>query len=273
MRLEGVALDLGAGFAQGHKRAVGLGRAGVAAAGLDLVLHVQHTFFRNADQSAGLLDAGEHILDDRAALIHNQRRGNVVGFKPIYNVYRAQAVDFLAAAECKVDILRGGVALANQFVSSGQHAVKSNFRVQRTAAPEHAIFQHALKRRLLPACLVNVDDVIVSHQYGRLGVLLAGPGEQQATVLKALKLAGLENVGVECRQGIDELFKLGIVFQRVVRVGDGTAADEGAQIFHGLVTVDGFLTLGHSGGSARRKAGRAHQHHGGQHDDSRQNQP
>lgn len=81
-------------------------------------------------------------------------------------------------------------------------------------------------------------------------MLLAGPGEQQATVLKALKLAGLENVGVERRQGIDELFKLGIVFQRVVRVGDGTAADEGAQIFHGLVTVDGFLALGHSGGSA-----------------------
>ena len=104
----------------------------------------------------------------------------------------------------------------------------------------------------------------MGHQHGRLGVRLAGPGEQQAAVLEPLKLAGLEHVGIQRRQGSNELFKLGIIFQRMVGVGDRAAADEGAQIFYSLVAVNGFLALRHSRGSARRKAQRAHQHNSSQ---------
>ena len=168
----------------------------MTAAGFDRVLNIHHALFGNADQAAGLLDAGEHILHNGAALVHDQRGGDAVGLKPVHDMHRAQTVDLLAAAERKINVLFGLVALRQQVVGRCQHTVKGDFGIQRTASPDHAVLQNCLKGRLAPTGLVHGHHIVVRHQHARLGVLFALPGKQQPAVGQTLELAGLKDVRV-----------------------------------------------------------------------------
>ena len=72
---------------------------------------------------------------------------------------------------------------------------------------------------------------------------------------------------------MDELFKLGLILERMVRVRDRPAANQCAQVFDSFIAVDGLLTRRHGGRGAGGKAHRAHQHNSDQYSQCRQNQP
>ena len=245
----------------------------MAAAGFDRVLDIHHALFGNTDQAAGLLDAGEHILHHGAALVHDQRGGDAVGFKPVHDMHRTKAIDLLAAAERKIDILFGLVALRQQMVGCRQHTVKGDFGIQRTASPDHAVLQNCLKGGLAPTGLVHGHHIVVRHQHARLAVLFAGPGKQQSAVGQTLELAGFKDVRVQLRQLVDELLELRVIFQLRVGVGHRLEADEGAQVFHRLIAVKDLLALGDLRGRAGLETRRAHQHLSHQQDRNQQKQP
>ena len=273
VRFEGMVFNLAARRGELPHRRVRGGRGGVAAAGGDGILHVDHALFRNADHAAGLRYAGEHVIHDRAALVQHQFRLDVMGLKVIHDVDRALAVDFLAAGEGEVDVVFRHKALGDQVLRRGEHAVERHLRVQRAASPHHAVADFRFKCRVRPVFLFHRHHVVVRHQHRGFAVALALPAEEQAAVLHALHRAGLGYVWEELRQLADQLFKLRIVLQRVIFVGDRAALHQLCQRvkYRVLVVGDGLcrrpaLRLG-------RKGRRADQNHGKKDEHQRQDDP
>ena len=81
-------------------------------------MDVHHTLFRNADESTGLFDTGEHVFYHRTTFIHHKSRLNAVGNEIINNINSTLSVDFFTAGESKVDIIFGFEAFADQMVGS-----------------------------------------------------------------------------------------------------------------------------------------------------------
>ena len=205
-----------------------LGGGGVAAGGDGTVLGVQHTFFRNADETAGLLHAGEHILHHGAALVHHNGGVDAVLGEIRHDVGRTLTVDLITAGEGKVNVLFRLEALTDEVIGGGKNAVEGDLGVQRAAAPENAVLDDPGEGRLVPLFLVDRHHVIVRHHNGRVAFLLARPPQQQRPVGKLLEGAGAEHVGVKCRQQRDQLLKFPLVLQRMVVVGHGLARESTA---------------------------------------------
>lgn len=142
---EGVIFHLAAGIRQHAHGGVGLGRGGVTAGGGNAVLQVHHALFGNADERAGLLDAGENILDHRAALIHDKLDIDIVLLEPVDDIDGAGAVDLLLTGESEVNILLRLEALRNQMIGGSQYAVKGDLGIKGAASPQHAILDDALE--------------------------------------------------------------------------------------------------------------------------------
>ena len=247
MGLEGMILHPLAGRRQNPHRGMGLGGGGVTAGGDGTVLGVQHTFFRNANQAAGLLHAGEHVLHNGAALVHHNGGVDAMLGKIRHNVGRTLTVDLLTAGEGKVNVLFRLEALTDEVIGGGKNAVEGDLGVQRAAAPENAVLDDPGEGRLVPLFLVDRHHVIVRHHNGRVAFLLARPPQQQRPVGKLLEGAGAEHVGVKCRQQRDQLLKFPLVLQRMVVVGHGLAANQLGEGIHGGVPVKGDFFLGDFG--------------------------
>ena len=244
MGLEGVGLHLGAGQGELAHGGVGRGGGGVAAAAGNAVFQIQHPLFRDADQPAGLLHAGEHIFHHGAALVQHQSRLDALLRKPVDDVDGPLAVDLLAAGEGEIDVVFRGKALPDQVLRRGQDAVEGHFRIQRAPAPHGPVPDDGGKGRHVPVFLLHRHHIVVSHQHGRLPIALALPGEEQGPVLKAQHGAGFCHVGVELRHQGDQLFKLPVVLQTFVRVGDGAALYQLGQGLHRGVLVKIHLRKG-----------------------------
>ena len=117
--------------------------------------------------------------------------------------------------------------------------------------------------------IIDIDNIIVGHQDSRIGMCLARPCKQQRAVLQPFKFADLEHIRIQLRQGVNKLFKLGLILERTVRVGDRPAANQCAQVFDSFIAVDGLLTRRHGGRGAGSKAHRAHQHNSDQYSQCR----
>ena len=152
-----------------------LGGGGVAAGGEGAVLGVQHPLFRNANQAAGLLHAGEHILHNGAALVHHNGGVDALLCKVRNNVGRALTVDLLAAGEGKIDVLFRPEALADEGIGGGKNAVEGDLRVQGAASPENAVRNDSGKGGLVPLFLIDGHHVVVRHHNGGVAHLLARP--------------------------------------------------------------------------------------------------
>ncbi len=92
MGLKGLGLQLRAGHCKSAHGGMGLGRGGMAAVGGNGKLQIDGALFRNAYKRAGLLDAGENILHNAAALVHHHGRDDALTLKILYDVRSAGAV-------------------------------------------------------------------------------------------------------------------------------------------------------------------------------------
>ena len=193
---KGVIFHLAAGIRQYSHGGVGLGRGGVTAGGGNAVLQIHHALFGNTDERAGLLDAGEYILDHRAALIHDKLDIDIVLLEPVDDIDGAGAVDLLLTGEGKVNVLLRLEALRNQMIGGSQHAVKGDLGIKGAASPQHAVLNDALEGGLFPVLLLHRDNIKVRHHDRSLIVGLARPVEQQAAVRQAGEGAFFINMGI-----------------------------------------------------------------------------
>ena len=164
-----------AGRRQHAHRGVGLGGGSVTAGGEGAVLGVQHPLFRNANQAAGLLHTGEHILHNGAAFVHHNGGVDAMLGKIRHNVGRALTVDLLAAGESEIDVLFRPEALADEGIGGGKNAVEGDLCVQGAASPEDAVLNDSGKGGLVPLFLVDRHHVVVRHHNGGVAFLLARP--------------------------------------------------------------------------------------------------
>ena len=257
---EGVIFHPAAGRGKHPHGGVRPGRGSVPAGGCYAVFQVQHPLFGNADEGAGLADAGEHILHHGAALIHHQLDIDMMLPEPVNNVDSAPPVDLLLPGKGKVDILRRGKAGGNQVVGGTKHAVEGDLGIQRAAPPQHPVLQNARKGRFFPVFLLDGHHIVVRHHDGGFLVGLARPVKQQGAVRQTGEGAELKHMGVELRQQPDELFK----FRRVLLCGVGIA--DGAAAHQLLQTTDGgfpvkFHRLAGGGGFRLGPEGRGAQQH------------
>ena len=193
---KGVIFHLAAGIRQYAHGGVGLGGGGVTAGGGNAVFQIHHALFGNTDERAGLLDAGENILDHRAALIHDQLDIDIVLLEPVDDIDGAGAVDLLLTGEGKVNVLLRLEAFGNEMIGGGQHAVKGDLGVKGAASPQHAVLNDALEGRLFPVLLLHRHHIKVRHHDRSLIVGLARPVEQQAAVRQAGEGAFFINMGI-----------------------------------------------------------------------------
>ena len=80
-----------------------------------------------------------------------------------------------------------------------ENTIECNFGIQSAPTPENAIFDDTGKGGLFPICLVHRDNVIVSHQHRRSGVLLARPPQQHRPVRQLLVGANVEHPRIQGR--------------------------------------------------------------------------
>ena len=201
----------------------------MAAVGLHGEAHGRHALLGDADEAAGALETGEHVLHYGAALVEHELGLDALLGEPINDVHRAGAADLLAAREREIDVVLGHEALRDEGVRAEEHAVEGDLGVERTAPPEHAVDDLGREGVVVPELLVHGHHVVVRHEHGGLAGLAAGPLEEQRAVIHARERAGLEHMRVELGQQPHELLELGVVLERMVVVRDGLAADEGLQ--------------------------------------------
>ena len=69
----------------------------------------------------------------------------------------ADAVDLLAAGKREVNVRLRREALSDQIFGAGKNAVEGHFRVERSASPENAVFDHAGEGREDPSVRLRGD--------------------------------------------------------------------------------------------------------------------
>ena len=114
-------------------------------------------------------------------------------------------------------------ALTDQVIGAGENAVEGNLGIQGAPTPEHTVLQNGGEGRLVPLILVDWHHIVVGHQYRRISGGFSRPTEKQSPVGKLLKFTDLENLGIQCGQQLDELFKFCLILQGMVIVGNGFA--------------------------------------------------
>ena len=161
-----VPLHLRHRFREDTDRRVRRRRGGVSAGRRGAVAQVHHALFRDADQRALLFYAGEDVLYNSTSLVHDHGEVDILFLKIIDNGDRTGTVGLFSAGEREVDVLLRDEALPDQPVGGHQDPVERNFCIQRSAAPEDAVLDDPLKRRLLPVLFLDGNDVVMRHQDG-----------------------------------------------------------------------------------------------------------
>ena len=220
--------------------------------------------FGGADERAGLLDAREHALHHGPALVEHQRGRHAARGERVHDVGRRGAGDLFLAGEGEVDVVLRREAALDELLGRLQAGAEGYLGVQRAAAVEHAVLDHAAEGRLRPGGLVGGDDVVVRHQHGGRAVPRAFPVIQQPAAADVLRRAFFMHGGEALGQQGAEFIKFRGVLQRVVQVGDRFAADHVRQVVDGLLPVHADGIRRRRGLLARLKAQRARGEHGAQ---------
>ena len=128
-------------------------------------LQIHKSLFCNSYKGAGLLDSGEHVPDNAAALIQHHGQFNIVLPEILHYVLCPRAVDLFPAGKSEVDIVLRLKALLYQVLGGGKYAVEGHLGIQSAPAPHDAVFDHGLKSGLLPVILIHRHHVIMGHQH------------------------------------------------------------------------------------------------------------
>ena len=128
-------------------------------------------------------------------------------------------------------------ALPDQVFRPGEDPVEGYLGIQSSAAPHDAIFRNGVESRLLPVFLFDRHDVVVCHQDGRISLRPALPAKKKTSPLKTLQRTVFPDIWVEFRQQPDQFFKLRLLFQNRVGIGNGSAADKRKEVPDTLRTI------------------------------------
>ena len=213
------------GTAQPGQRIIGIGHRSMAACTFCHKIQIGNALLPDAHHGAGHRGSGIKAVHNIAAFIQNKGRRNAPLHKQIPNGRRRGPHDFFLSGQGKIEVMPGHKAFAQQLFRRLQHGTKLIFHVQRSPAPEHAVFQHPVKGRLFPGIGLSGHHIIVGQHHRRIPRLSARNVDQNSGSIHPLHRGDAPQIGVKLRQQLPELFKLPFVPQ--LRGGDRPAADHG----------------------------------------------
>ena len=138
----------------------------MSARAFDHELRVHESFFCDTDQGAGLLDAGEDSLDNRAAFVQHQRGHDAARAHGLDDDGLGFARNFLISSEGEIHVVFRHEPALEQVLRGFHHAQQGTLCVQRTATPEDAVLNQSVERGLCPEFLVDRHHVIMRHEHG-----------------------------------------------------------------------------------------------------------
>ncbi len=150
---------------------------------------------------------------------------NAPVLKPVYDGRTGRAVNFFLAGEGEIHIVLRHKTIRNQLFRRFQNAAQCPFGVQRSASPEHAVFQNPFKRRFIPLGFFCRNNIVVGHQHNGVSGFPALPVIEHAVFTQKHPFAAFMYAGIKFWQKVLEFFKFCLVDKGRIVIGNGPAAE------------------------------------------------
>ena len=190
----------------------------MSAATVNDILKVEHTLLCYSDYRSRSVYTREYTVYNGAALIKHHAGSYLSFLKELNYRRRCITVYLFVTAKGKVDVGFWNESLCNKLLSSLKNCVKRAFGIDYAPAVHNAVFNHALKCRLIPKLLNNAYYVKVSHKYGGIINALTPPSEKHGAVGYLLKLTSLIHERKEAFEKCLEFLKFSLVIKGRINV-------------------------------------------------------